>query len=80
MNKIEVRYNIVPPTCPWQLTAFELVLIFVFYFRIQKRKVLRLSYALYICSPSSLKELVKYMTVILTLSTIIINPILFEYF
>ena len=43
MNKIEVRYNIIPST--WQSVAFELILIFLFYSRIQKRKVFRLSYA-----------------------------------
>ena len=44
MNEIEILNNIVPPTCPWQSISFELVLSFVFYFRIQKIKVLRLSY------------------------------------
>ena len=49
VNEIEVLYNTVPPTCPWESIAFELVLSFVFYFRIQKIKVLRLSYvAVYI--------------------------------
>ena len=45
INKIEVRYNIVPPTCNWQSIVFELILIFVFDSSIQKKKVLRLSFA-----------------------------------
>ena len=44
MNEIEILNNIVPPTCPWRSISFELVLSFVFYCRIQKIKVLRLSY------------------------------------
>ena len=32
MNKIEVRCYIVPPTCPWQSIAFELISIFVLLF------------------------------------------------
>ena len=44
VNEIEILYNTVPPTCPWQSIAFELVLRFGFYFRILKIKVLRLSY------------------------------------
>ena len=43
MNKIEIQYIIVLPTCPCKLIAFEMVLIFAFYSRIQKRKVLKLS-------------------------------------